>query len=168
MFFKNACKPDICCSWVVLTSSTRCRSCHLTHRLLRPSLMCNLFLLFQYKATDFVVPGPGRLEMTYTPKDGGKPLNFVVHDFEGTWWRRSGSERNVFIIFAPCPRTVETYGLTRAWSYSVMTPWDYVTRPMSVACLLCQYCDVLFLVHQAGLSLCSCPTRVWANIRLMK
>ncbi|KAF4086852.1 hypothetical protein AMELA_G00089210 [Ameiurus melas] len=36
----------------------------------------------QYKATDFVVPGPGRVEMTYTPKDGGKPLNFVVHDFE--------------------------------------------------------------------------------------
>ncbi|KAK3568981.1 hypothetical protein QTP86_021389 [Hemibagrus guttatus] len=38
----------------------------------------------QYKATDFVVPGPGRVEMTYTPKDGGKPLNFVIHDFEGT------------------------------------------------------------------------------------
>lgn len=40
--------------------------------------------MLQYKATDFVVPGPGRVEMTYTPKDGGKPLNFVVHDFEGT------------------------------------------------------------------------------------
>uniref|UniRef100_A0AAR2KC48 Isocitrate dehydrogenase [NADP] n=1 Tax=Pygocentrus nattereri TaxID=42514 RepID=A0AAR2KC48_PYGNA len=38
----------------------------------------------QYKATDFVVPGPGRVEMTYTPKDGGEPLKFVVHDFQGT------------------------------------------------------------------------------------
>ncbi|KAJ8255971.1 hypothetical protein COCON_G00198350 [Conger conger] len=37
----------------------------------------------QYKATDFVVPGPGRVEMKYTPKDG-KPVTFVVHDFEGT------------------------------------------------------------------------------------
>uniref|UniRef100_A0A4W4GU95 Isocitrate dehydrogenase [NADP] n=1 Tax=Electrophorus electricus TaxID=8005 RepID=A0A4W4GU95_ELEEL len=32
----------------------------------------------------FVVPGPGRVEMTYTPKDGGEPLKFVVHDFQGT------------------------------------------------------------------------------------
>uniref|UniRef100_A0A8C1VJ56 Isocitrate dehydrogenase [NADP] n=1 Tax=Cyprinus carpio TaxID=7962 RepID=A0A8C1VJ56_CYPCA len=38
----------------------------------------------QYKATDFVVPGPGTVEMTYTPKNGGEPLKFVVHDFEGT------------------------------------------------------------------------------------
>ncbi|XP_016403062.1 isocitrate dehydrogenase [NADP] cytoplasmic-like, partial [Sinocyclocheilus rhinocerous] len=36
----------------------------------------------QYKATDFVVPGPGKVEMTYTPKNGGEPLKFVVHDFE--------------------------------------------------------------------------------------
>jgi len=39
--------------------------------------------LLQYKATDFVVPGPGKVEMTYTPKNGGEPLKFVVHDFEG-------------------------------------------------------------------------------------
>ncbi|KAK7154141.1 hypothetical protein R3I94_007492 [Phoxinus phoxinus] len=38
----------------------------------------------QYKATDFVVPGPGTVEMTYTPKNGGETLKFVVHDFEGT------------------------------------------------------------------------------------
>ncbi|XP_061091259.1 isocitrate dehydrogenase [NADP] cytoplasmic isoform X1 [Conger conger] len=37
----------------------------------------------QYKATDFVVPGPGRVEMTYTPKVGD-PVTYVVHDFEGT------------------------------------------------------------------------------------
>uniref|UniRef100_A0A8C9SC06 Isocitrate dehydrogenase [NADP] n=1 Tax=Scleropages formosus TaxID=113540 RepID=A0A8C9SC06_SCLFO len=37
----------------------------------------------QYKATDFVVPGPGRVEMTYTP-NSGEPVTFVVHDFKGS------------------------------------------------------------------------------------
>ncbi|KAJ8352875.1 hypothetical protein SKAU_G00243510 [Synaphobranchus kaupii] len=37
----------------------------------------------QYKATDFVVPGPGRVEMTYTPKSGD-PVTYVIYDFEGT------------------------------------------------------------------------------------
>uniref|UniRef100_A0A3Q3KR59 Isocitrate dehydrogenase [NADP] n=1 Tax=Monopterus albus TaxID=43700 RepID=A0A3Q3KR59_MONAL len=37
----------------------------------------------QYKATDFVVPGPGKVEMTYTPING-EPVKFVVHKFEGT------------------------------------------------------------------------------------
>lgn len=37
----------------------------------------------QYKATDFVVPGPGKVEMTYTPTSG-EPVKFVVHEFEGT------------------------------------------------------------------------------------
>src|SRR5690349_24110892 len=28
----------------------------------------------QYRATDLVVPGPGKLTMTFTPKGGGKPM----------------------------------------------------------------------------------------------
>nr|XP_020636424.1 isocitrate dehydrogenase [NADP] cytoplasmic [Pogona vitticeps] len=36
----------------------------------------------QYRATDFVVPGPGKVEMTYTPKNGGKPVTYLVHNFE--------------------------------------------------------------------------------------
>lgn len=32
----------------------------------------------QYKATDFKVKGPGTLTMTYTPADGGAPLQFEV------------------------------------------------------------------------------------------
>ncbi|NWI82920.1 IDHC dehydrogenase, partial [Dryoscopus gambensis] len=36
----------------------------------------------QYRATDFVVPGPGKVEMTYTPTDGGKPVTYLVHNFE--------------------------------------------------------------------------------------
>jgi isocitrate dehydrogenase len=35
----------------------------------------------QYKATDFVVPGAGKLMMTFTPKDGGKPVEYEIFDF---------------------------------------------------------------------------------------
>ncbi|OLT25539.1 isocitrate dehydrogenase [Nocardiopsis sp. CNR-923] len=35
----------------------------------------------QYKATDFKVPGPGSVTMTYTPADGGEPVEFEVADF---------------------------------------------------------------------------------------
>ena len=37
----------------------------------------------QYRATDFVVPGPGRLTMTFTPADGSPPIEREVFDFEG-------------------------------------------------------------------------------------
>jgi isocitrate dehydrogenase len=36
----------------------------------------------QYRATDFVVPGPGRVTITYTPDDGGKPLEMEVARFD--------------------------------------------------------------------------------------
>ena len=35
----------------------------------------------QYKATDFKVPGAGTLTMTFTPKDGSKPMEFNVFEF---------------------------------------------------------------------------------------
>jgi isocitrate dehydrogenase len=35
----------------------------------------------QYRATDFVVPGPGRLTVAFTPEDGSEPLEFNVYDF---------------------------------------------------------------------------------------
>ena len=35
----------------------------------------------QYKATDFKVPSAGTLTMTFTPKDGSKPMEFSVFDF---------------------------------------------------------------------------------------
>src|SRR5438552_6508850 len=37
----------------------------------------------QYKATDFVVPGPGRLTLAFTPADGSAPMEFVVADYPG-------------------------------------------------------------------------------------
>ena len=37
----------------------------------------------QYRATDLVVPGEGTLTLTFTPKDGGAPLELKVFDFPG-------------------------------------------------------------------------------------
>lgn len=37
----------------------------------------------QYRATDFVVPGPGKVTITYTPADGSEPMEFEVADFNG-------------------------------------------------------------------------------------
>jgi isocitrate dehydrogenase len=37
----------------------------------------------QYRATDFVVPGPGTLTITFTPSDGSAPIQHKVFDFPG-------------------------------------------------------------------------------------
>jgi isocitrate dehydrogenase len=37
----------------------------------------------QYRATDFVVPGPGRLSVTFTGSDGKSNIRHVVFDFTG-------------------------------------------------------------------------------------
>ncbi|MSO99178.1 MAG: NADP-dependent isocitrate dehydrogenase [Rhodospirillaceae bacterium] len=37
----------------------------------------------QYKATDFKVPGKGKLTMTFTPEGGGAPTTYDVFDFPG-------------------------------------------------------------------------------------
>ena len=37
----------------------------------------------QYKATDFVVPGPGKVTITYTPSGEGEPMEFEIADFPG-------------------------------------------------------------------------------------
>ena len=38
----------------------------------------------QYKATDFKVPGPGRLTVTFTPEDGSEPIEHMVFDYPGS------------------------------------------------------------------------------------
>jgi isocitrate dehydrogenase len=37
----------------------------------------------QYRATDLVVPGEGKLTLTYTPTDGSQPIELDVYDFPG-------------------------------------------------------------------------------------
>ncbi|GAA4917420.1 isocitrate dehydrogenase (NADP) [Stackebrandtia albiflava] len=38
----------------------------------------------QYRATDIKIPGEGTLTMTFTPKDGGEPMEMEVYDFPGS------------------------------------------------------------------------------------
>ena len=38
----------------------------------------------QYKATDFLVPGAGKLTMTFTPEDGSKPVDYEVFNFQSS------------------------------------------------------------------------------------
>jgi isocitrate dehydrogenase len=37
----------------------------------------------QYRATDLVVPGEGKLMLSFTPKDGSEPIELDVYDFPG-------------------------------------------------------------------------------------
>ena len=37
----------------------------------------------QYRATDFVVPGPGKLRISFVPEDGSAPIEHEVYDFPG-------------------------------------------------------------------------------------
>ena len=37
----------------------------------------------QYRAADFVVPGPGKVTITFTPADGSQPMEFEVASFSG-------------------------------------------------------------------------------------
>ena len=49
---------------------------------------CRLWLVdpltaLQYRSTDFVAPGPGKIQLVYTPADGGAPVTLNVYDFKG-------------------------------------------------------------------------------------
>ena len=51
-----------------------------------PRFALKLFLkwfFFQYKATDFVVPGAGDLELIFKPADGSQPQVYKVNTFKG-------------------------------------------------------------------------------------
>jgi isocitrate dehydrogenase len=37
----------------------------------------------QYRATDFVVPGPGKVTVTFTPDGAGEPMEFQIAEFKG-------------------------------------------------------------------------------------
>ncbi|KAL6304762.1 isocitrate dehydrogenase NADP-dependent [Sparassis latifolia] len=37
----------------------------------------------QYRSTDIIVPGPGKLQLVYTPADGSKGATYDVYDFKG-------------------------------------------------------------------------------------
>ena len=40
-----------------------------------------MYTHLQYKATDFVVPGKGKLELTFTPSGSGEVMRYTVNEF---------------------------------------------------------------------------------------
>ncbi len=48
------------------------------------------------------MPGAGRLEMTYTPEDGGEPTKFEIFNFKGAWRRRVVG--GCTVVWSPVPR----------------------------------------------------------------
>src|SRR5215475_3219194 len=73
----------------------------------------------QYRATDFVVPGPGTLTMTFTPAGGGKPTEHKIFDFPAGGVALGMYNLDESIIgFA---RSTFNYGLGRGWPVYMST-----------------------------------------------
>jgi isocitrate dehydrogenase len=73
----------------------------------------------QYRATDFKVPGPGKLTMTFAPSDGGKPVTYDVYDFKEPGVALGMYNLDDSIIgFA---RACFNYGLERGWPVYLST-----------------------------------------------
>jgi len=73
----------------------------------------------QYKATDFKVPGKGKLTMTFTPEGGGEPINYEVYDFPG-----AGVAMGMYNLDASISDFAHSclnYGLMRKWPVYLST-----------------------------------------------
>jgi isocitrate dehydrogenase len=73
----------------------------------------------QYKATDFRIPGKGKLTMTFQPADGGAPIVHEVFDFPG-----SGVTMGMYNLddsIADFARSCMNYGLARGWPVYLST-----------------------------------------------
>jgi isocitrate dehydrogenase len=73
----------------------------------------------QYRATDFLVPGKGKLTITFSPEGGGAPITHEVFNFPGSgvamaMYNLDDSIRN----FA---RSCFNYGLDRGWPVYLST-----------------------------------------------
>ena len=73
----------------------------------------------QYRATDFKVPGPGKLTMTFEPADGGEPTRFEVFDFPA-----SGVAMGMYNLdesIRGFARACFNYGLSLGWPVYLST-----------------------------------------------
>ena len=73
----------------------------------------------QYKATDFLVPGKGRLTMTFTPEDGGEPVEYEVFNFPS-----AGVAMGMYNLdesIRDFARASLNYGLQRGWPVYLST-----------------------------------------------
>jgi isocitrate dehydrogenase len=73
----------------------------------------------QYRATDFLIPGAGTLTMTFTPKDGGEPIEHKLFDFAGSGVALGMYNLDESILgFA---RSSFNYALSRGWPLYMST-----------------------------------------------
>jgi isocitrate dehydrogenase len=73
----------------------------------------------QYKATDFRVPGAGRLTIRWTPEDGGTPIEHEVFDFPS-----AGVAMGMYNLddsIRDFARACLNYGLARKWPVYLST-----------------------------------------------
>jgi isocitrate dehydrogenase len=73
----------------------------------------------QYRATNFRVPGPGKLTMTFTPKGGGDPVNYDIFDFPD-----AGVAMGMYNLdesITGFARACFNYGLDRKWPVYLST-----------------------------------------------
>jgi len=73
----------------------------------------------QYRATDFKVPGKGKLTMTFTPEDGSAPINYDVFDFPS-----SGVAMGMYNLddsIREFARASLNYGLLKNWPVYLST-----------------------------------------------
>ena len=73
----------------------------------------------QYRATDFLVPGPGKLTMTFEPADGSEPVTREVFDFDAP-----GVALGMYNLdesIRGFARACLNYGLNRGWPVYLST-----------------------------------------------
>ncbi len=73
----------------------------------------------QYKATDFKVPGKGKLTIKFTPEDGGEPIEHEVFDFPS-----AGIAMGMYNLddsIRDFARASFNYGLKRGWPVYLST-----------------------------------------------
>ncbi|GLQ07065.1 NADP-dependent isocitrate dehydrogenase [Sneathiella chinensis] len=73
----------------------------------------------QYRATDMLIPGPGKLTMKYTPADGGPAQEFEIFDFPD-----AGVAMGMYNLdesIRGFARACMNYGLARGWPVYLST-----------------------------------------------
>lgn len=73
----------------------------------------------QYRATDFLIPGKGKLTITFQPEDGSTPITHEVFDFPG-----SGVAMAMYNLdesICDFARACLNYGLSRKWPVYLST-----------------------------------------------
>lgn len=73
----------------------------------------------QYRATDFLIPGPGKLTMKFEPADGSEPIEYEVFEFPG-----SGCAMGMYNLddsIRGFARSCMNYGLDLGWPVYLST-----------------------------------------------